>query len=247
MKKVKILALVSALLTAVFAYFFLNSLKKPTEVQKITVLVAASDIASNTQITKDMVTLISIPVEAAHPDSVINLSSALGFIVKSDIKAGEQILRSKLVAAGDSSSLTLAYSVSPGMRAITVAVDEVSGLSGMLKPGNKIDIIALFKVEEQYINANGSTGTKSVVYTKLLLENKLILAVDSSLDINGKAAKSDGTVSSYTSITLQVTPEEAMETSFSEFTGKLRAVLRSPLDGGTADLPNMTLEDVLSN
>jgi len=245
LKKIKILALISAILTALSLFLFLNSLKQ--EVVKGKVLIATANIPEDTVITKDMVILTEWPDEAIHPDALSDAALALGLVAKSDIAVGEQILKSKLLTAGDNNSnSTLAYAIEPGMRAITIAVDDISGLAGMLKPGNKVDILAQFSVEQNVLNPGSSSDNRMIMYTKMLLQNITVLAVDSVLTKSGKAAGKDGTAS-YASITLQVTPEQAMKTSFSEYSGKLKVILRSPLDEDSKNLPNLTIKDVLLN
>ncbi len=246
MKKIKILALISAILTALSLFLFLNSFKQ--EAVKSEVLIATANIPVDTVVTKDMVTLTKWPEEAVHPDALKNTSLAVGQVAKSNIAAGEQVLGSKLITAGNNNSnSTLAYSIEPGMRAITIAVDDISGLSGMLKPGNKVDVLAQYSVEQNVLNPGSSAENQTTMYTKMLLQNITVLAVDSILSPSGKASGKEGAATSYASITLQVTPAEAMRTSFSEYAGKLKVILRSPLDDERKDLPNLTIKDVLLN
>lgn len=241
MKKIKIMALLSAIITALLLFLFLNSLQKPQTIVKSEVLVATVNIPLNTQVTKDMIVLKQLPREAVNATALSDSKLVIGKVAKSDIAAGEQLLTSKFFDAGKSGSTTLAYSIEPGMRAITIAVDDVSGLSGMLKPGNSVDVIAKFDPA----SAGGTANSNTTKYTKMLLQDVPVLAVDSVLSESGKAKNKDGTTASYTSVTLEVTPAKAMEISMSEYVGKLKVILRSPLDQGLTSFPNMTLNDVL--
>ena len=76
-------------------------------------------------------------------------------------------------------------------------------------------------------------------------ENIKVLAVDSVLDSTGKAG--DGTTPGYTTITLEVTPGQAMEISMAAYSGTLRAVLRSPLDDEAKKYKSITLNKVLNH
>ncbi|MBP1924811.1 pilus assembly protein CpaB [Sedimentibacter acidaminivorans] len=244
MKKVKILALISAIIVAVLLYNFLTSISKPVnvEVTKTAVIIASIDIIPNTIITEDMLKTIDLPVEAVHADAIDETNLAIGKVSSSEIMIGEQILSTKLISVdGDSGNGTLAYEIKKGTRAITIGVGNLSGLSGMIKPKNTVDVIAQFeKVDSQ---AEGDDKTK--YYTTMLAENITVLAVDNVLSQDGKTLNEDGVA--YTSVTLQVTPMQAMKISLSEYKGQLRLILRSPLDDGITSLPSILYDDIIIN
>jgi pilus assembly protein CpaB len=169
-----------------------------------------------------MVALSEIPTEAVVTGAVNDLSSVVGKVSDIEIFTGEQILSSKLNSTGDSNSKTLAEAVEPGMRAITLPVDETSGIAFMITPGNHVDIVGYFLKEEE----DEETGEKEKLsYAKMLLENILVLAVDNVFPEAGKAGSENP---SYTTITLQVTPEQAMELSMAQAEGELRRSCARP-------------------
>lgn len=237
MKKVRLLALLAALATAVLLFLFFNSLGQTAELPKTGVYVAAERIPANVPIVETMLAVTQLPDEAVLPDAIKDLNNIIGKVARSEIMVGEQILGTKLVAPGQAQAAsTLDYTIEPGMRAITIAVDSVAGLAYMLAPGNHVDILAQYQVE---LEINGETKSQQVA--TLLVENIPILAVDYVMAEGGKTGQAEKT---YTTLTLQVTPAQALDLSFSEYVGGLRAILRSPLDEGTNDLPNVTIEDV---
>lgn len=239
MKKIKILAFISAVAAAFLLYNYLNKISEPViiQVEKTNVVVASTDIFPNTLITEDMLTVKSIPVEAVHSQSISDKAEVLGNVSSSQIITGEQILSSKLITPGESADDgTLAYAIAPGMRAITVAVNYTEGLSNMIMPENMVDIISEYSIE---VEVNGDT--KTIDYTVLLLQKVKVLAVDGNMTAAAKAA----TEENYSSLTLQVTPQQAMEVSMTEYKGQLRAVLRSPLDEGTTSLPPLTVDKII--
>lgn len=244
MKKVKILALISAIIAAVLIYNFLNTLNKPANVEatKVVVIIASVNISPNAIITQDMLKMKELPLESVHVDAIKDINAALGRISSSEIIAGEQILSSKLISAeGGSGNGTLAYDIKKGTRAITISVGNLSGLVGMIKPKNTVDIIAQFQKTEKQTGGED----KTIDYTTMIAENITVLAVDNVLSQEGKTPNEEGVA--YTSITLQVTPMQAMELSMSEFKGQLRLILRSPLDNSITKLPSITFEDVIIN
>jgi len=240
MKKIKAVAIISAVIVAVLIYNFLNTMSNPAlkEITKTGVITASQDIPPNVIITEEMLLVSQIPNEATHPQAVKNLSDAIGKVSSSQIIQGEQVLSSKLIVPGEGKADgSLAYSIEPGMRAVTIAVDEVTGISNMIVPNNHVDIIGQYKVKVEQSNGK----EKEIDYTTMLLENVKVLAVDKYKTEQEKA----GAENSYVTITIQVTPLQAMETSMSEFTGQLRAVLRSPLDNNTTSLPALTIEKII--
>ena len=240
MKKIKILALLSAVSAAFLLYNYLNNISEPVivQVEKKNVVVASTDIFPNTLITEDMLIVKSFPVEAVHSLSISEKEEALGNVSASQIIAGEQILSSKLITPGESADDgTLAYAIEPGMRAVTVAVNSTEGLSNMILPENMVDIISEYSIEIDLENGD----TKTVDYTVLLLQKVKVLAVDDNMTAAAKAAAEEN----YSSLTLQVTPQQAMEVSMTEYKGQLRAILRSPLDEGTTSLPPITVDKII--
>lgn len=245
MKKVKVLALVTAVIAAVLLYNFLNTLdeKASIEVVKTGVLTASVNIPPNTPITADMVDITQLPVEAAHAEAVVNEAAAVGKFSKYEITAGEQVLSSKLISPeGGGGDGTLAYEIKPGMRAISIGVSNLSGLVGMIKPQNSVDIIAQFQKPEKQPDGE----EKVIDYTTMLAENITVLAVDDVISQEGKTLNPETGIT-YTSVTLQVTSQQAMELNMSEYKGQLRLILRSPLDEGVVAPPTIKFDDIIIN
>lgn len=240
MKKVKILALLSAIIVALLLYNFLNTISEPVivEVSKTEVITAAQNIPPNTPITKEMLKVTMLPDEAILLDSEKIMDDVVGKVSTAEIITGEQILSSRLVTLGDAkSSKYLPYAIGQGMRAVTIGVNNISGLSNMILPGNKVDVIAQYEVEVKEPDGNKTT----IDYTVMLLENIKVLAVDDKFTEQEKTESENP----YVSLTLEVTPKEAMEISMSEYKGQLRAALRSPLDDKKTSLPALTIDEII--
>ncbi len=233
MKKVKLLAIVSAVITALLLFVYLNSLSITDEPEKTSVVVAASEIPADTVITSDMITQADLPSEAVLADAMTDSTLVVGRFSRETIYPGEQMLKSKLVLAGESQNDTLAYAVEPGMRAITISVNQISGLSYMITPGNHVDIIGYFLQE---INTEKTSRVMTV------LENITVLAVD---DVLKESGKRNDESTQYASITLEVTPKQALNLSMAAAEGQLTVILRSPVDEDLTNLPSITLENIL--
>lgn len=225
MKKIKLAAFIAALITCIGLFFFLKSLSKPAAVTTQEVIVAASDIAKNTKITKEMIKTVSVPTGLVLSEAITSESSVIGKVLNKDVAAGEQIVHNQLVNVGDSENNTLAYTVKEGMRAITIGIGETTGLDGMINPGDTVDIIAQYKVVK---------GSAEVPASILLFQNIKVLAVDQVMS----KYKSPENKSNKT-LTLEVTPAQAVKLSYFENMGLLRVILRSPLDTNIINVPDV--------
>lgn len=238
LKKVQILALIAAIVFGTLLFLFLNSLKETSEKasQQVSVVTAAVNIPSNTEITANMLEIKPLPAEVIQPGALTDTSQVIGRFATSNIVAGEQILVAKMVMPGGGDAAVLSYAIAPGMRAITIPIaDAPAGLAWLIKPQDVVDIIAQFETTE---------GDKPVSHTTLIVENITVLAVDSVLAREGKPNGEDGMPLAYSNITLQVTPRQAMDLSMAAAKGPLRAILRSPLDKKINQLPSLTFEQI---
>ncbi|WP_318506914.1 Flp pilus assembly protein CpaB [Bacillus sp. T3] len=105
--------------------------------------------------------------------------------------------------------------ISPNKRAISIAVDHVKGVSGLIRPGNIVDVIA-------YIPENAEGVSK----TEILLQEIKVLAVGSKT-----TADIDPTVElTYPSVTVEVTPEQAIAVATVSVKGSLTFMLRKTPD-----------------
>lgn len=240
MKKLKLAALFAAVLVGLGLYRFLQELQKPQEAPHTTVVVAAVDIPENTQITAEMVTLRAISDDSLLENYILDTESVIGMVLTSDLYAGEQITRARLVRVGeaDSAKNTLAYVVRPGMRAMTIFVDQDSGLVNFLKPGNRVDVVANYSHEDTRVvlNENDKLEYVQIPTSQLLAQNITILAVGTAMGKDGAAE--------YTTVTLEVTPEDALNINVVAWWGDLRLLLRSPLDDEIIEIETVDQQTV---
>ena len=243
MKKIVIFALIAALCAGALLYFYLGNLEaeKQVEVQYDTVVAAATDIPAYTQITGDMLTLKQIPQGYAHPLAAKTVEEAVGLVTVSDIVAGEEILPSKLKEFGATDS-GLAYVVPEGMRAVTVSVDEVSGVAGFLKRGDYVDVISYTSTSfdmKAAAEAQTQTGTDQTTEapqggtsqstTVIAAQNVLVAAIGTSLSSSTTNGEDPAAIA-YNSVTLILTPEDAMRVVQGSRSGSLILILRASGD-----------------
>lgn len=233
-KLLLILSLLMALAAAVFVYYYLDGLKKTYQQQSDfqPVLVAATEIPAKTLVTSQMVAVKEMPAQYIGSNTCRDPEEALGKTTRSQILPGE-IIRQEKLASGKDAADGLAFLVKPGMRAITVAVNDVSGLAGLLRPGDRVDVLGTFEPP-------APAGQEKTTLTSLLVQNLEVLALGQSLEAD--QASGDGDIQyGYRNVTLMVAPEQAQPLTLCSEKGSLRMILRAPADQGTIYLSPVNL------
>jgi len=224
MKKVVLFALIAAVVAGALLYFYLDSLEqeKTVEIVYENVLVAAEDIPAYAVITAEMVTVKQVPQGSSHPRAARSAEEAVGYVTESLIVSGEEILPEKLKQPGQTES-GLSYIVPEGMRAVTVAVDEISGVAGFVQRGDYVDVLAY--TTTTYVPEETTEKTHGT--TIVAAQNVCVAAVGTTLAAGTDA---DDTETVYSSITLFLTPEDAMRVVQSAKGGVVTIVLRASGD-----------------
>lgn len=138
-----------------------------------------------------------------------------GSVARASIGKGDPITESKIVTPG--SRGFLAAALQPGMRAVSVPVTATSGISGLVFPGDQVDIL----VSETLTTAGANGNGQSVKGAETVLYDVRVLAVDQKLE-----SKSGEAVVAH-NVTLEVTPKQAEQIAVADEMGKLSLSLRS--------------------
>jgi pilus assembly protein CpaB len=233
MKKVILIALIAAIAAGALLYFYLDDLEKESVVEVVyeDVLVASADIPAYSVITADMVTLTQMPEGTAHPRAAHSASEAIGFVTEGLIVAGEEILPEKLKQPGQSES-GMSYIIPDGMRAVTISVDEISGVAGFVQRGDYVDVIAYtttsYDPEPVPDSETGEITEKTQATTVVAAQNVCVAAVGTTLKTGVSTTDAEEEV--YSSITLFLTPADAMRVIQSAKSGVITVVLRASGD-----------------
>lgn len=241
MKKVYILAAVAAVLTGVLLFSFLSGLEKKKEIKPEyeTVVVAAQDIPPYTPITAEHVQAIQLPKGSGHEKAVRSTELVIGKMAESVILKGEQILAEKLKTVGENQS-GLAYVIPKGKRAMTIAVDDITGVAGFIRQGDCVDI--LLTLSANYKPDGVEPETPGPI-TTVLAQNILVAALDKSLS---PPANSNGSVGgTYTFLTLIVTQEETMRITEGSKNGQITLLLRAAGDDGANTQPPIGVDALI--
>lgn len=239
--------------TALFAVFLLYSYTQEKSAEltkkfgaKKRVVVATKDINEMETLDETMLQVVERPVDFTEPGAFSDPELAVGQVALAPIKKDEQILESKIIKPGPATGLSL--QVAPSRRAVTIPIDEARGVAKLLKPGDRIDILAALDI------GKGQQQRREV---KTLLQNVIILATGLKIAnelpmLYEKIGRDDfvrnmRTDTSFTSITVEASPQEAQDLVYilSTSPGSLFITLRHPSDNQRKSLPTSTLDSVL--
>jgi pilus assembly protein CpaB len=153
---------------------------------------------------------------AAPKGAILNFKDAVGRGVISNLYAGEPVMDSRLAAIGSGGGL--AATISPGMRALAVKVDDVVGVAGFVTPGMRVDVLISGTPPDV-------TSTTEGPEVRTLLQNIQVLSAGTDIQKDG-----DGKPKPVQVVNLLVTPEQAERLSLASNQMHLQLILRNPLD-----------------
>ncbi|MDD5653594.1 MAG: Flp pilus assembly protein CpaB [Candidatus Omnitrophica bacterium] len=242
----KNLPLVIAGISALLAVFFINmyikqqgeeARQKVEQSQKniATIVVAAGDIPRGTKITDQMIREERVPKQKVKPNTATSAAKVLYKYALVSLKKGEAIPLDKLGVPEEKRLPDILSSrIPPGKRAVTIPVDDISAVGGMIQPGDAVDVMGLVSIP-------GPEGKQGENITTLpLFQNIQVLAVGNELNPGRPSEKPRS------NITLALAPQEANIITFMQEYGKIRLVLRSPGDKQSAHSVPTDWDTVLS-
>lgn len=221
-RNVLIAAILLGLFTSLLVLKYLSDVKaKEVAVQRF-VVVTTRDIPARTILEPGMLRVRPARAGASTNGYLTMSEEAIGKVTLVSLPAETPI--KAVDVASKSRSLGLAYDIPEYMRAVTVAVDPVIGVAGFLKPGDKVDVLATFRGQDQ------QAVTKTVIQDVKLLAYGPNLEQDRVSGKGGEKPSSPGSAYNKTTATLLVTPAEAEKLVLAESEGKLRLALRAAGD-----------------
>ena len=147
-----------------------------------------------------------------------------GWVARQPISAGEPLTESKIIAPGNRGFL--AAVLRPGMRAVSVPVSVTSGISGFVFPGDMVDLIVTYSVQDR--PASGQQNAGPLLDHKIsetVLHDIRVIAIDQKLD----SKPGEATVAK--TATFEVTPKQSEIIALANEMGKLSLSLRSLVPG----------------
>lgn len=188
----------------------LHELDERARGKPIQLVVAKTDLRKGMALDSQHAAVREVPGDFSHSDAIRpeEFDSAEGQILTQAIKAGEMIMWGLLEGH---KTPVFADRVGPQRRAITVPVDEINSMSGLLEPGNQIDLLMTLEIE----------GKKR---TFTLLQGVTVMATGQRTLDNAQP----GERRHYATVTLDTSPMEARDLVIARDHGRLTALLRNP-------------------
>lgn len=247
-KKLLIAAIIVGSFAAFLLYLYTAQVKQEKDeimANPREVIVAARDISAGTLLTREHVNTKTVPGQflPANPLLGQDLEIYLDMPVSESIREGAMILTSDFAVA--EVARTLSGRIPAGERAMTIPVDAISGVAGLLRPGDRVDILGTFPVGTEDNLIPEAAGNDSIGYVTMnLLQNVTLLAVGQEVsDIPSGDAR--GNRGQYSTVTLSLTPSESELLVISQTRGKLMLLLRHRDDIESVTVTKTTLREVL--
>ncbi len=233
-KIVLVASLVAGVIAAILTRFCLQA--KDAEVLKMKeafnrrygtmeVLCFANEVPSGTVLTKSDLGIKSVPAlglrgQALTPENVMDV---LGRKILLGHRRGDVLFWAD-IEGGNPTEKGLSADIKKQMRAVSINCSGAASVSSMVRPNDHVDVIGTFDLSD---GSQGSGKAKSLV-TCTILQNVLVLATGSR---TAKMRGQGNTPSSYSTVTLEVTPREAEMLAFAEqIKGRLILTLRNQND-----------------
>lgn len=200
-------------------------------------VVVVVNVPAGTHLTAKMLEVRDIPEVAYLPGTSAEISAAVGRVTRYPLISGEQVGPHKLVLNGRTGD-GLAFAVPPGMRAVSVSINEVRGAGGLIVPGDRVDVM----VHTDYQRLFGPSAVATIVTSEekkqptvlTVLQDVMVLAIGqvTTPPIDGQsdaaALRPDEATAQpkATSATLAVTAAQAQSLFFAAQEGTVGLMLR---------------------
>lgn len=208
-----VVAWVSALLLSLWVWRRSVAPQSPRDL--IQVVAAARDLPIGNLVRADDLKMVALERKDLPREALLKTADAVGRAVAVPIAASEPILARKLAAKGSGEGLTAL--IEPGMRALSVQVNEISGVAGFIQPGTRVDVLFT------RVFSNGDAATTTI------LQNVRVIAYGRKLDAAAGALDTRD-LSRPTAATLLVTQEQAEVLVLAQQRGRIQLALRNSLD-----------------
>jgi pilus assembly protein CpaB len=218
-------AIVLAFLLSSFVYrqFKQASSVKPIVTQHI--VVAAAPLQLGTRVDASNLRLIPWPAEQPVVGMFTRIEDCANRALITPVAANEPILDSKL--ASKASGAGLSATIPEGMRALSVAVNDVVAVAGFVMPGTMVDVLVTGRL------SGGTHGGEENI-TRTILENVRVLAAGQKIEQDR-----EGKPQTVPVITLLVSPEDAAKLAMASTEGKIQLALRNTVDSKKVEPPSV--------
>jgi pilus assembly protein CpaB len=191
---------------------------READMETVPVVVATRAIPMGTRLVADDLKVVAWPAASQVPGAFSNVPAVVDRGVVAPIGVNEPVTATRV--AGPEAGAGLPPIIPPGMRAISVRVNEVIGVAGFVLPGTRVDVVVAVKDD-------GDAGNKQEPMARTVVSNLQVLTAGTRYD---QAEAKNGEAQRSTVVTLAVLPEDGERIVLASNEGQLSLVLRNPLD-----------------
>src|SRR5262245_45290868 len=207
----------------------LEAARRSASGDTIELVVAASEIPIGARIEAAQVRTTRWPMDAEPEGAVKKVDEVVGQVARTTIEKNRPVVASQLVGQGVG---LLPMLITEGMRAMSVKVDSVTGVSGFITPNSRVDVLVAGKPE-----GRGNDEERS----KLILQNVRVLATGKSIE------QQDEKPVEVPTVTLLVSPEEAEKLTLATRQEPVRLALRNFRDEEVVRTSGMSTSALFAN
>jgi pilus assembly protein CpaB len=210
---------VAVLLAFLLSSFVYRQFKQASNVKPVVtqhIVVAAAPLQLGTRVDASNLRLIPWPADQPVVGMFTRIEDCANRALITPVATNEPILDSKL--ASKASGAGLSATIPEGMRALSVAVNDVVAVAGFVMPGTMVDVLVTGRV------SGGTRGGEDNI-TRTILENVRVLAAGQKIEQDR-----EGKPQTVPVITLLVSPEDAAKLAMASTEGKIQLALRNTID-----------------
>lgn len=229
-KTVLAMALVLGVLAAIAGYAGLKAtaaqVAQATSKHYVPVVVTATDLTFGTKLDRAQLRTVKYPKESVPAGAFSDVDSVVGQTTKIFMTSREPITATKLSSRGGGLSML----VRTGLRATSLEVNQVSGVSGFVLPGDRVDVLCTVD----------GRGADQQAETRTILQNVEVLASGQ------KTAQQDNKPITVQAVTILVDPVGAEKLALGLHEGQIHLVLRNPEDSDMLAISGMSTSQMVN-
>jgi pilus assembly protein CpaB len=203
----------------------IDAARRAMERTTVEVLVASESIPIGARIDASQVRTVRWPSEIAPEGALADTQAVVGHIARTTIDKNQPLVGTQLVNEGAG---LLPLLITEGMRAMSVKVDDVTGVSGFITPNSRVDVLV-----------SGADGDQKEHRSKLILQNVKVLATGKSIE------QKDEKPVEVPTVTLLVSPTDAEKLTLAARQDPVRLALRNYRDEDLVGTPGISTSALL--
>jgi len=210
-------------------YRVLENTKASSRIATRSLVVAAKNLPEGTAIDRTALSVREWPVATVPAGAFYSTDSLIGRVTRVAVFEGEALVPGRLAPSGTGPGIEV--KITPGKRAMALRINDVAGVSGLIQPNSRVDVLVNIRNEKD-----------GRLVSKLFMENMRVLSVGTAVerDAQGKAIEA-------ATAALEVTPQEAERLAIAANQGSIQLVLRGYGDPDSVKTTGANTGDVLSS